>query len=101
MRDITADTLLNQHIKFREAHTQAQNVAKLGSFYHDFLTNTITWSDELYRLFGYEPGEIEIGERDVTNVHPDDMPAIYDSVNTREKESPLILNRRTDKSGKS
>jgi PAS domain S-box-containing protein len=103
MRDITADTLLNQHIKFREAQlTQAQNVAKLGSFYDDFRTNTITWSDELYRLFGYEPGEIEINQENVGNIHPDDLPVIHESVkNAREKGIPVDIEyRRRDKSGK-
>ena len=103
MRDVTADTLLNQHIKFREAQlTQAQNVAKLGSFYNDFRTNAITWSDELYRLYGYEPGEIGINEINVGNIHPDDLPAIYASVkNAREKGIPVDIEyRRTDKSGK-
>jgi len=103
MRDITADTLLNQHIKFREAQlTQAQNVAKLGSFYDDFRTNTITWSDELYRLYGYEPGEIEINQASVGNIHQDDLPIIYESVkNAREKGVPVDVEyRRRDKSGK-
>ncbi len=103
MRDITADTLLNQHLKFREAQlTQAQNIGKLGSFYNDFLTNTITWSDELYHLYGYEPGEIEVDEKTVANVHPEDLPAIQQSLkNAREKGIPVDIEyRRIDKKGK-
>src|SRR6266487_2218639 len=103
MRDITADTLLNQHLQFREAQlTQAQNIGKLGSFYNDFLTNTITWSDELYHLYGYEPGEIEVDEKTVANVHPEDLPAIQKAVkNAHEKGIPIDMEyRRTDKNGK-
>jgi len=103
MRDITADTLLNQHIKFREAQlTQAQNIGKLGSFYNDFLTNTITWSDELYRLYGYEPGEIEVNEKIVANIYPEDLPAMQKAVkNAHEKGIPIDMEyRRTDKNGK-
>lgn len=38
---------------------EAQKMAHLGSWEWDTSTDTIYWSDELYRMFGYEPGSIE------------------------------------------
>ncbi|MGH2808779.1 MAG: PAS domain S-box protein [Actinomycetota bacterium] len=39
---------------------EAQRLARLGSFDLDVATGAVSWSDELYRLFGYDPGEIEM-----------------------------------------
>jgi PAS domain S-box-containing protein len=38
----------------------AQQIAHLGSWEWDLEAGTITWSDELYRIYGLEPGECEI-----------------------------------------
>jgi PAS domain S-box-containing protein len=35
---------------------RAQRHARIGSFEHDLRSNATFWSDELYRLFGFEPG---------------------------------------------
>jgi len=41
----------------REARlTEAQQVAHIGSFEWDLVANRCTWSDELYRIFGFAPG---------------------------------------------
>ncbi|MDQ4124041.1 MAG: PAS domain S-box protein [Actinomycetota bacterium] len=37
---------------------EAQAVSHVGSFEWDVVTGTVVWSDELYRIFGYEPGEV-------------------------------------------
>src|SRR2546423_1281611 len=40
----------------REAQlSEAQEVARLGSWEYDFATGQLSWSDELYRLFGVDP----------------------------------------------
>ncbi|MCX7719451.1 MAG: PAS domain-containing protein [Candidatus Sumerlaeaceae bacterium] len=38
--------------------TQAQKIARFGSWEVDKRTGEWWWSDEVYRLFGYEPGEV-------------------------------------------
>lgn len=35
----------------------AQKIARMGSWRLELATNTVTWSDELYRIFGLTPGE--------------------------------------------
>ncbi|MBF0549373.1 MAG: PAS domain S-box protein [Deltaproteobacteria bacterium] len=37
---------------------RAQAIARIGSFDRNLLTGEASWSDEFYRLLGYEPGEI-------------------------------------------
>lgn len=52
---------------------QAEQVAHVGSFSQDLLTNEITWSNETYRLFGYEPGEMAPSiDFFLSHIHPDD-----------------------------
>ena len=46
-------------LKRRLAHFErAQRHARIGSFEHDMLTGQTFWSDEMYRLLGFEPGEV-------------------------------------------
>lgn len=37
---------------------EAQKIAKLGSWSWNLETNDVIWSDELFRILGYSPGEI-------------------------------------------
>lgn len=56
--------------------SDAQRTARLGSREFDLTTQAVTWSDEMFRLFGFEPGEIEpTYERYLSVVHPDDRAA--------------------------
>ena len=39
---------------------EAQQVAHIGSWERDLCTNVVTWSDELYRLFGLQAHEGDV-----------------------------------------
>ena len=53
--------------------TEAQRLAGLGSWEWDVRSNTVTWSDELYRIYGLEPGEFGASlEAYLERVHPED-----------------------------
>lgn len=55
---------------------ESQKIARLGSWERDAVTETYTWSDETYRIFGFEPGEVEPSAALVASlVHPDDQEA--------------------------
>lgn len=58
------------------AHTrlaEAQEVAQIGSWEWDIATNRVTWSEELYRLWGLDPRSVELTyERYLDSIHPDD-----------------------------
>ena len=52
---------------------EAQSLTHIGSWEWNAATNTISSSDELYRIFGLAPQSIEISyERFLERVHPDD-----------------------------
>ena len=52
---------------------EAQEVAQVGSWEWDIGANRVTWSDELYRLWGLEPHSVEMTyERYLDSVHPAD-----------------------------
>lgn len=53
--------------------TEAQQIAHLGSWQWDIAANTVSWSDELYRIYGLAPQSVEITyEGFLERVHPDD-----------------------------
>lgn len=69
--------------------TEAQRVAKLGSWEWNITTNKVTWSDEVYRLFGISPEEFGARyEAFLKFVHPEDREmldrAVKKSVAERE-----------------
>ena len=41
----------------RSQLTEAQQIAHIGSWEWDIGTNTVSWSQELYRIFGLTPQE--------------------------------------------
>jgi PAS domain S-box-containing protein len=54
----------------------AQRTARLGSWEFDLITQAVSWSDEMFRLLGFEPGEIESTyELYLSLLHPDDRAA--------------------------
>ncbi len=59
--------------KSESALAEAQHLAHIGSWELDLVTNTLTWSDEVYRMFGLEPQQFEATyEAFLDNIHPDD-----------------------------
>jgi PAS domain S-box-containing protein len=62
---------------------EAQALAHVGSWEWDIDTNAIRWSDEVYRIYGVEPGRFEVTyESFIAMVHPDDRERLEDSVRT-------------------
>jgi PAS domain S-box-containing protein len=78
VRDLVAsrDALARSSAHLR----RAQKVAGIASAEWDLVRDTISWSEEAYRLFGYEPGTQEptLEEFVETVVHPDDRAILRD-----------------------
>jgi PAS domain S-box-containing protein len=66
-------------LRSQESLAQAQRIAHIGSWDLELVNldqidaNPLRWSAEMFRIFGYEPGEIEV-TNDIffRSVHPDD-----------------------------
>jgi PAS domain S-box-containing protein len=56
--------------------TKGQQLSLTGSFSCDFETEKITWSDQLYRIFEFEPGIPITFDLIATRYHPGDRPTI-------------------------
>jgi len=77
----------------------AQEMAHLGTWDLDLINNRLFWSDETYRIFGYEPQEFGATyEAFIEAVHPDDRltvdqvytSSIQDGRNSYEIEHRII-----------
>ncbi|MDM8567092.1 PAS domain S-box protein [Candidatus Halobeggiatoa sp. HSG11] len=73
-QDITERKQVEEALaKSEQGLKDAQQMAQLGSweFYPDKMT--VKWSEQMFRLLGYEPGEIEANvEFFMAHIHPDD-----------------------------
>lgn len=57
--------------------SEAQRIAHIGSWDANIATGKITWSDEMYRIYGVSPDTFEVTvEAFVKLIHPDDQAAM-------------------------
>ena len=58
----------------------AQSMASVGNWQADLTNGDLVWSDEIYRIFGYEPGSFEPSvEAFHQAIHPDDLIMVNES----------------------
>ena len=70
-------------LRTEDAYRQAQRISHLGNWTMDLASGYIRWSDEKYRIYGYEPGSVEVDmELCRKAIHPDDFDAVTQFVDT-------------------
>ena len=90
-----AATLTEARLRRSEANlAAAQRIARLGSWELDLIDvgdvteGALRWSDEVFRIWGYAPGGLEVTYANfLLAVHPDDRELIGDAVAAALKES--------------
>jgi diguanylate cyclase (GGDEF)-like protein/PAS domain S-box-containing protein len=87
---------ITERYRLADRLLEAQAVAHLGSWEWDVGTDRVTWSDELYRLFGLEPGEFAATyDAYLDHVHPEDRPLAQANVaRTVETQQPFAADYR-------
>jgi PAS domain S-box-containing protein len=82
--------------KSEQLLTEAQRLARMGSWEWDIDADTVTWSDELYRIFGLEPQSLSITyEKFLQLVHPEDRAHVKRVVERAYKDhQPYMLEHR-------
>lgn len=89
--DITERVRNEEALQLSEKHLrQAQSLAGLGSNHWDLATDTIHFSDEMYRILGLDPKRTR-PTRELFNsmVHPEDLESIIKSINGLTRENPI------------
>jgi PAS domain S-box-containing protein len=72
--DVTRRKLIEEDLRRSEAFlAQAQQLSRTGSFSWRVATDEITWSEELYRIYEFDPGMNITFELIRTRVHPEDL----------------------------
>jgi PAS domain S-box-containing protein len=59
---------------------EAQHLSRIGSFAWRMATNEITWSEQLYRIFEFDPKVTLTLELIETRVHPEDLTLLQDMI---------------------
>jgi PAS domain S-box-containing protein len=75
---------------------EAQRVARIGSWEWSIPTNRVTWSDELYRLFGLEPQSVPMTyESFLELVHAEDRERVRRAVDRAYADGrPFVVEHR-------
>ncbi len=88
--DVTEQELLTQELRRREAYlAEAQRLSHTGSWAWNLREGTLFWSEEIYRIYGFNSQETgPTWEQFLERVHPDDRAQIEQraTIETTRKE---------------
>lgn len=82
-RDVSGKKWAEEELRQQQRRlVDAQRLAHLGSWDWDVDTGEVKWSDEQFRIFGYEPGAIAVTyDRFLASLHPDDHAPVLAAIN--------------------
>ncbi|MGN7515209.1 MAG: sensor histidine kinase [Allomuricauda sp.] len=90
-KDISQEVDNNHRLLESERnYREAQEVANIGHWNWDMVKNEITWSDQLYRIFGQDPESFEANYESLVDIiHPEDRDAFNEDVTKCIEERAL------------
>ena len=85
--------------QLRRTLEESQRLAHIGSWEWDLRSGEVFWSDEMYRLYGHEPGTIGVDQStSMAHTHPDDrkrrarwVQRLHENPETELEESLRLL----------
>ena len=81
VNDLRAIAERKERLRRSEAFLgEAQRLSLTGSFSWRVATDEITWSEQLYRIFGFDQGALVTPELIGSRVHPEDIPLLHDII---------------------
>ena len=79
--DVTESTQAQEKLRRSEAFlTEGQTLARIGNFSWLVETDEIKWSEQLYRIFEFEPGVPISFELIRSRVHPEDLTMMHEMI---------------------
>ncbi len=77
MQDVT------DKVQTEDAYKQAQRISHLGNWSLELASGLVCWSDEKYRIYGYEPGTVKV-DMDFCRraIHPDDIDTVMQFIDS-------------------
>jgi diguanylate cyclase (GGDEF)-like protein/PAS domain S-box-containing protein len=100
IEDVTSDKLYeNELIKRTRTLENAEAIAHIGHWERDFNNDSMYWSDEIYRIIGFEPDDFEVyPNKDREFIHPDDWDELQKYyMKTRNDGTPFEIDVRAYK----
>jgi PAS domain S-box-containing protein len=97
-KKIAEDALLH----YQSILIQSEELSHTGTWWLDvdessrYIDESVHWSDEVYRIFGYQPGEVEITQKlFLSHIHPDDRDMFINSMYAaKENKQPYKVEFR-------
>jgi PAS domain-containing protein len=89
--DITARAEAQERLELNEAKlAEAQQIARLGAWEWEIATDRVTWSDELYRIYGVRPDRFSGSYgSNLDRVHADDRARVARDRERRRRAPPV------------
>ncbi|MEI9944233.1 MAG: PAS domain-containing protein, partial [Chitinophagaceae bacterium] len=82
---------------------EAEQLAHFGSWESDVITGEMKWSDEMFRIYGYHPGEVKPGHDIILqHIHADERASYQNAISTYllSHDTYASESRIVDKNGK-
>ncbi len=94
--DITEHKIFEQQLLHSQARLdEVQQIAHLGNWEWNIQTGELIWSDEIYRIFGFEPQEFTATYEAFLNaIHPCDREIVEQAVDKALKGEPYAIEHR-------